>query len=96
MNVKELARLREMGRRTAVRGKQAPQLDSGGVAHGFLVLSDFADVLYEAGDYYAPDHERCVLWSDPDIGIEWPLAEEPVLTVRDRAGQRLGDAETYP
>ena len=67
-----------------------------GFAHGFLVLSDSADFLYEASDYYAPQHERCVIWSDLDIGIEWPLAGEPVLTAKDRAGLPLRDAETYP
>jgi dTDP-4-dehydrorhamnose 3,5-epimerase len=66
-----------------------------GFAHGFLVLSDSADFLYETSDYYAPRHERCVLWSDPDIGIEWPLQSEPVLTAKDRAGVRLREAETF-
>ena len=67
-----------------------------GFAHGFLVVSESADFLYETGDYYAPEHERCIIWNDPDIGIEWPLAGEPVLTEKDRAGRRLRDAETYP
>jgi dTDP-4-dehydrorhamnose 3,5-epimerase len=66
-----------------------------GFAHGFLVLSDSADFLYETSDYYAPRHERCVLWSDPDIGIEWPLEGEPVLTAKDRAGLPLREAETF-
>jgi dTDP-4-dehydrorhamnose 3,5-epimerase len=67
-----------------------------GFAHGFLVLSDSADFLYETSDYYAPRHERCVLWNDPDIGVEWPLTGEPVLTDRDRAGRRLRDADIFP
>jgi dTDP-4-dehydrorhamnose 3,5-epimerase len=67
-----------------------------GFAHGFLVLSDSADFLYETSDYYAPRHERCVLWNDPDIGVEWPLTGEPVLTDRDRAGLPLRNAETFP
>jgi len=67
-----------------------------GFAHGFLVLSDSADFIYETSDYYAPQHERCVLWSDPEIGIEWPLTGEPVLAEKDRAGRRLRDAETFP
>ena len=67
-----------------------------GFAHGFLVLSDSADFLYETTDYYAPQHERCLIWNDPGIGIEWPLGGEPVLTEKDRAGRRLRDAETYP
>ena len=67
-----------------------------GFAHGFLVLSDSADVLYEASDYYASRHERCVLWSDPGIGIDWPCTGEPVLTAKDRAGVPLQEAETFP
>ncbi|HZM45587.1 MAG TPA: dTDP-4-dehydrorhamnose 3,5-epimerase [Burkholderiales bacterium] len=66
-----------------------------GFAHGFLVLSDSADILYEISDYYAPQHERCVLWSDPEIGIEWPLTGDALLTAKDRAGVLLRDAETF-
>ena len=67
-----------------------------GFAHGFLVLSDSADFLYKTTDYYAPEHERCLLWNDPDIGIQWPLAGEPVLAAKDRAAKRLRDAEVFP
>lgn len=67
-----------------------------GFAHGFLVLSDTADFLYKTTDYYAPEHERCVLWNDPDIGILWPLQGEPVLAAKDRAGRRFRDAEVFP
>jgi len=67
-----------------------------GFAHGFLVLSDTADFLYKTTDYYAPEHERCVAWNDPDIGIRWPLAGEPVLAAKDRAGKRLRDADAFP
>jgi dTDP-4-dehydrorhamnose 3,5-epimerase len=67
-----------------------------GFAHGFLVLSDSADVLYEMSDYYAPQHERCVLWSDPEIGIEWPLTGEAVIAAKDHAGLPLREAETFP
>ena len=67
-----------------------------GFAHGFLVLSESADFVYKATDYYAPEHERSLLWNDPDIGIEWPLKSEPVLAAKDRAGKRLRDAETFP
>jgi dTDP-4-dehydrorhamnose 3,5-epimerase len=66
-----------------------------GFAHGFLVLSDSADFLYKATDFYAPRHERCVIWNDPDIGISWPLAGDPVLAARDRAGKRLADSELF-
>ena len=67
-----------------------------GFAHGFLALSDFAEMLYKTTDYYAPEHERCVLWSDPDIGIEWPLAGVPVVSDKDGRGVALKLAETYP
>jgi len=71
-----------------------------GFAHGFLTLSDSADFLYKATEYYAPEHERSVLWNDPAIGIDWPLAElggmEPLLAAKDAAGIPLKDAETYP
>jgi dTDP-4-dehydrorhamnose 3,5-epimerase len=67
-----------------------------GFAHGFCVLSDFAEVLYKATDFYAPGHERCIVWSDPDIGIEWPLSGAPKLSAKDAAGRRLKYAATYP
>lgn len=55
-----------------------------GFAHGFLVLSESADFLYKVTDYYAPAHEQCIAWNDPDLGIEWPLqGEAPVLSARD-------------
>jgi len=66
-----------------------------GFAHGFVVLSESADFMYKASDYYAPEHERCILWNDPDIGIEWPLdgLGEPLLSEKDKAGRLLKDAE---
>lgn len=67
-----------------------------GFAHGFLVLSDTADFLYKTTDYYAPEHERCIRWDDPDIGIAWPLTGEPLLSAKDREGRRLREAEVYP
>jgi dTDP-4-dehydrorhamnose 3,5-epimerase len=67
-----------------------------GFAHGFLVLSDSADFLYKTTDYYAPGHERCVIWNDPGIGIHWPLSGEPVLAAKDKAGMRLQQAEVFP
>ena len=67
-----------------------------GFAHGFLVLSDSADFLYKTTDYYAPEHERCILWNDPDIAIEWPLQREPTLAAKDKVGRRLKDADVFP
>jgi len=67
-----------------------------GFAHGFVVVSDTADVLYKATDYYAPEHERTLLWSDPALGIRWPLAGTPILTEKDRRGTPLAGAEVFP
>lgn len=65
-------------------------------AHGFLVLSESAEFVYKATDYYAPDFERSILWNDPDIGIDWPLSgSEPILSGKDAAGVRLKDAEVF-
>ncbi len=66
-----------------------------GFAHGFFVLSESADVLYKATDYYAPEHERSVLWNDPAIGIAWPAGATPALSAKDRAGVLLCDAEVF-
>lgn len=67
-----------------------------GFAHGFLVLSKFADCLYKATDYYAPQHERCLRWDDPTIGIEWPLDGPPLISGRDLAGMPFTGAEHFP
>ncbi len=67
-----------------------------GFAHGFLVLSGSAEFLYKTTDYYAPEHERTLLWSDPAVGIEWPLEGAPLLKPKDAAGASLAEAETYP
>ncbi|MBW4618451.1 MAG: dTDP-4-dehydrorhamnose 3,5-epimerase [Cyanosarcina radialis HA8281-LM2] len=67
-----------------------------GFAHGFLVVSEVAEVLYKTTDYYAPEHERCLLWNDPKIAIAWPLSGEPILSAKDRDGQPLDAAEVFP
>lgn len=67
-----------------------------GFAHGFVVLSDSADFLYKTTDYYAPNHERCLLWNDPEIAIAWPIDESPTLSTKDAQGASLSDAEVYP
>jgi dTDP-4-dehydrorhamnose 3,5-epimerase len=66
-----------------------------GLAHGFAVLSESADFLYKTTDYWAPQHERVLLWNDPELGIAWPLAGEPILAVKDRAGKPLSEAEVF-
>lgn len=67
-----------------------------GFGHGFLVLSEVADVLYKATDYYDPESDRSILWNDPEIGIEWPLSgEQPMLSESDRHGSLLADAEVF-
>jgi dTDP-4-dehydrorhamnose 3,5-epimerase len=67
-----------------------------GFAHGFLVVSEAAEVLYKATDYYAPEHERTIAWDDPDLAIEWPLNGPPVLSAKDQAGVRFRDAQVFP
>jgi len=66
-----------------------------GFAHGFLVLSDFAEALYKATDYYAPQHERTLLWDDLALAIEWPLTEAPILTPKDAAGTALAACQLF-
>ena len=66
-----------------------------GFAHGFVVISESADVLYKATDFYAPSCERSLLWNDPQIGIPWPLSGEPLLSEKDRAGMLLSQAEVF-
>ena len=66
-----------------------------GFAHGFLVTSDSAEFLYKTTDYYAPQYERSLLWNDPALGIEWPLQQEPLLSVKDKAGIPLASAEVF-
>ena len=66
-----------------------------GFAHGFVVLSESAHFLYRCTDFYAPQHERCILWNDPDLGVEWPLpaGATPILSAKDAVGLRFRDAE---
>ncbi|WP_371231536.1 dTDP-4-dehydrorhamnose 3,5-epimerase [Pseudomonas sp. QE6] len=66
-----------------------------GFAHGFLVLSDSAEFLYKTTDFWAPEHERCIAWNDPELAIDWPLDAEPILSGKDREGRRLADAELF-
>lgn len=66
-----------------------------GFAHGFLSLSDSVDFLYKVTDYYAPEHERTLIWNDPKIGIEWPLQGEPIIATKDLAGLPFDQMEAF-
>ena len=66
-----------------------------GFAHGFLVVSSSAEFLYKTTDYYAPEHERSLLWNDPALGIDWPLTAEPLLSAKDKIGLPLAQAEVF-
>lgn len=66
-----------------------------GFAHGFVVRSDVAEVMYKTTEYYAPEYERSILWCDPALNIDWQLADEPILSARDRAAPHLADAELF-
>lgn len=66
-----------------------------GLAHGFLVISSGAEVLYKTTNYYAPEYERCILWNDPDLAIDWPSTAALVLSTKDQAGQPFKTAEIF-
>jgi dTDP-4-dehydrorhamnose 3,5-epimerase len=66
-----------------------------GFAHGFVVLSDFAEFLYKTTEYWAPEHERAIIWNDPDLAIDWPIDGAPTLAAKDAAAQRLAAAEVF-
>lgn len=66
-----------------------------GFAHGFLALTTSCEFLYKTTDYWYPEHERCLLWNDPDLGITWPLDTLPILAAKDAAGVPLAGAEVY-
>jgi len=95
----------DLRRSSATFGKWASARLSGGThraiwipagfAHGFIVLSEHALVNYKASDYWAPQHERTVLWSDPQLAIAWPLAETPIVSDKDARGVRFADAELF-
>lgn len=66
-----------------------------GFAHGFVVLSETAEFLYKTTDYYAPTHERCLAWNDAEVGIQWPMAEAPLLSEKDKVGKSLSEADLF-
>jgi len=67
-----------------------------GFAHGFLALADATEVHYKLSDFWAPEHERVLLWSDPKLGIRWPIKGQPILSPRDAKGAKLAEAEVFP
>lgn len=66
-----------------------------GFAHGFIVLSETAEFLYKTTDYYAPAHERCIVWNDKELAIEWPASCEPILSPKDALGKALSEADVF-
>ncbi len=66
-----------------------------GFAHGYLVLSETAEILYKVTDYYVPEHERAVMWNDPGLRISWPTENVPILSAKDRQGLPLAKAEVF-
>ena len=66
-----------------------------GFAHGFVVLSDSAEFLYKTTNYYAPQYDRVILWNDPDLGVDWQLKGEPILSDKDKAGKRFKEADLF-
>jgi dTDP-4-dehydrorhamnose 3,5-epimerase len=86
------------GRWTAIKlAAEAPRMlwIPAGFAHGFTVVSEYAEVQYKTTDFYAPAHERTLLWNDPALAISWPLAGKPLMTEKDRRGKPLAQAETF-
>jgi dTDP-4-dehydrorhamnose 3,5-epimerase len=66
-----------------------------GFAHGFLVLSDYAEFLYKTTNYYAPEGDRCIIWNDSQLAIAWPIDTEPLLSAKDRMGKTLPEADLF-
>jgi dTDP-4-dehydrorhamnose 3,5-epimerase len=66
-----------------------------GFAHGFKVVSETAHVMYKTTDFYAPEHERTILWNDPQIGVEWKLEGEPIVSAKDQKGVQLHEAQVF-
>lgn len=66
-----------------------------GFAHGFLVLSPTADFLYKTTDFYDPSSDRCIRWDDPDLSIDWPIKQTPILSTKDQQGKWFKDAEVF-
>jgi dTDP-4-dehydrorhamnose 3,5-epimerase len=66
-----------------------------GFAHGFITLTDTADVIYKVTSYYSPEHDRSIRWDDPDLGIDWPEGAAPIVSAKDANAPYLRDAEVF-
>lgn len=86
---------RWVGERLSAENKRQLWVPAG-FAHGYLVLTEYAEFLYKTTDYYAPEHERCIAWNDVDLAIDWPLDGEPRLSGKDQAGAAFSSAEVFP
>ncbi|NIP73831.1 MAG: dTDP-4-dehydrorhamnose 3,5-epimerase [Gammaproteobacteria bacterium] len=86
---------RWVGERLSAQSKRQLWIPEG-FAHGFYVLSDFAEVLYKTTDYYTPEHERCIRWDDPSLAIRWPLAGAPALSAKDGQAPPLSEVQVLP
>ena len=84
-----------VGNRLSAENKHQVWIPAG-FAHGFLVLSDVAELIYKVTDYYSPEHERCIAWNDPEINIDWPIVGTPVLSLKDSAGQPMLEMSVPP
>ena len=67
-----------------------------GFAHWFLVLSEWVECLYKTTDYWSAENERCIIWNDPDLAIDWPFEGSPILSKKDQKGVRFNEAEVFP
>jgi dTDP-4-dehydrorhamnose 3,5-epimerase len=66
-----------------------------GYAHGFLAISEWAEIVYKVTDYYSPEHDRSIRWDDPDIGVEWPIEGDPIVSDKDASAPYLAEAEVF-
>jgi dTDP-4-dehydrorhamnose 3,5-epimerase len=84
-----------VGGRNAEREKKKQLWVPEGFAHGFVVLSESASIVYKTTDYYSPEHERCIAWNDPALAIDWPISGKPSVSAKDAQGAQFELAETF-
>jgi dTDP-4-dehydrorhamnose 3,5-epimerase len=90
VDIRRLAHVRQVGRRRLSAENKRQMWVPPGFAHGFVVTSESAEFLYKTTDYWAPEHERSILWNDPELGIDWPLDGAPSLSAKDQPGKPAG------